>query len=140
MHFNRGLNSIYVRYLLSPQILKYFLAGLSSTIVYIATSLAAFYIFSLNVTQSHSLGYILSVCPHFIFNYYYTFQDKDLLLGRTLLRYFAILIFGYNFMYWIIYCVTYIFSYSLATASIVAIILNAFTGYYLSKVWAFRSQ
>ena len=117
---------------------SYFIvAGVVSGIVYLLFLYLGREFLRFNIGFAHSLGYGCSVVTHFILNHTFTFPQRDRIFSKTIIKYTCMLVIGYSLMLFIVFGITNVLKLPLLLASFIALIINAFSSYQLSKRWVF---
>lgn len=122
------------------QFIKFGIVGFSNTLI----SLAVYYIlvfFGWNYLLANTMGFLISVCNAFFWNYRYVFKDKtETSIPKSFSKVFITYGISYlvsTFLIWLMVDIMYISEW---LAPLIRLVVTVPLNFVLNKLWAFRKR
>ncbi len=122
------------------QFIKFGIVGFSNTLI----SLAVYYIlvfFGWNYLLANTMGFLISVCNAFFWNYRYVFKDKtETSIPKSFSKVFITYGISYLVSTFLIWLMVDILHISEWLAPLIRLVVTVPLNFVLNKLWAFRKR
>ena len=122
------------------QFIKFGIVGFSNTLI----SLAVYYIlvfFGWNYLLANTMGFLISVCNAFFWNYRYVFKDKtETSIPKSFSKVFITYGISYLVSTFLIWLMVDIMHISEWLAPLIRLVVTVPLNFVLNKLWAFRKR
>ena len=122
------------------QFIKFGIVGFSNTLI----SLAVYYIllfFGWNYLLANTMGFLISVCNAFFWNYQYVFKDKtETSIPKSFSKVFITYGISYLVSTFLIWLMVDIMHISEWLAPLIRLVVTVPLNFVLNKLWAFRKR
>lgn len=122
------------------QFIKFGIVGFSNTLI----SLAVYYIlvfFGWNYLLANTIGFLISVCNAFFWNYRYVFKDKtETSIPKSFSKVFITYGISYLVSTFLIWLMVDIMHISEWLAPLIRLVVTVPLNFVLNKLWAFRKR